>query len=159
MVMANGCAVEILFLAPPRDGLAGRDGHRTELMAESLTVVKRNAFATGRERDSPEELGSGPCVFATSRWTAVRETDSLAPSADGRSSDADVAMGSPQDLVSTVGGQYGWCPFVTPTRSQDRRTTAVEVSSRIGSAWESIAFVGCGLQLVDELFEIAASAK
>jgi hypothetical protein len=42
----------ILFLEPPRDGLAGRDGLRAGLMAGSFTVVKRNAFATGRERVS-----------------------------------------------------------------------------------------------------------
>jgi hypothetical protein len=50
MVMMTGCAVEILFLEPPRDGLVGRDGLRAGLMAESFTVVKRNACATGRER-------------------------------------------------------------------------------------------------------------
>jgi hypothetical protein len=50
--MLSGCAVEILFLEPPRDGLAGRDGLRAGLMAESFTVVKRNASATGRERVS-----------------------------------------------------------------------------------------------------------
>jgi hypothetical protein len=48
--MVSGCAVEILFLEPPRDGLAGRDGLRAGLMPGSFTVVKRNAFATGRER-------------------------------------------------------------------------------------------------------------
>jgi hypothetical protein len=50
MVMVTGCAVEILFLEPPRDGLASRDGLRAGLMAGSFTVVKRNAFATGGER-------------------------------------------------------------------------------------------------------------
>jgi hypothetical protein len=52
MVMVSGCAVEILFHKPPRDGLASRDGLRAGLMAGSFTDVKRNAFATGRERDS-----------------------------------------------------------------------------------------------------------
>jgi hypothetical protein len=42
--------VEILFLKPPREGLASQDGLRAGLMAGSFTVVKRNAFATGRER-------------------------------------------------------------------------------------------------------------
>jgi hypothetical protein len=42
--------METLFLERPRDGLAGRDGHRAGLMAGSFNVVKRNAFATGRER-------------------------------------------------------------------------------------------------------------
>ena len=46
----TGCAVEILLLEPPRDGLAGRDGLRAGLMPGSFTVVKRNPFATGRER-------------------------------------------------------------------------------------------------------------
>jgi hypothetical protein len=50
--MVTGCAVEILFLKPPRDGLAGQDGLRAGLVAGSFTVVKRNAFATGRERVS-----------------------------------------------------------------------------------------------------------
>jgi hypothetical protein len=52
MVMVTGCAVEILFLEPPRDGLANRDGLRAGLMAGSFTVVERNAFATGHERVS-----------------------------------------------------------------------------------------------------------
>jgi hypothetical protein len=43
--------VEILFLEPPRDGLASQDGLRAGQMLGSLTVVKRIAFATGRERD------------------------------------------------------------------------------------------------------------
>ena len=50
--MVPGGAVGVLALEPPRDGLAGRDGLRTGLMAGSLTVVKRNAFATGQERVS-----------------------------------------------------------------------------------------------------------
>jgi hypothetical protein len=54
--MMTGCTVEFLFLEPPRDGLASRDGLQAGLMAESLTAVKRNASATGRERVSGSPL-------------------------------------------------------------------------------------------------------
>jgi hypothetical protein len=50
--MVSGCAVDILFLEPHRDGLAGRDGLRAGLMTGSFAAVKRNAFATGHERIS-----------------------------------------------------------------------------------------------------------
>jgi hypothetical protein len=50
--MMTDCAVEILFLKLRRDGLASRDGIRAGLMPGSFTVVKRDAFATGRERVS-----------------------------------------------------------------------------------------------------------
>jgi hypothetical protein len=50
--MVTGFAVGVLALEPPRDGLASRDSLRAGLMAGSFTVVKRNAFLTGRERVS-----------------------------------------------------------------------------------------------------------
>jgi hypothetical protein len=50
--MVTGCAVGALALERPREGLAGRDSFQAGLMAGSFTVVKRNAFATGRERVS-----------------------------------------------------------------------------------------------------------
>jgi hypothetical protein len=48
-----GCAVGILFLELPRDGLASRDGLRAGLMIRSFTVVKRNAFATRNRPANP----------------------------------------------------------------------------------------------------------
>jgi hypothetical protein len=50
--MVTGCAVGVLAVERPRDGLAGRDGLQAGLMVGNFTVVKGKAFATGRERVS-----------------------------------------------------------------------------------------------------------
>src|SRR5947207_14282906 len=82
---------------------------KRQTMSRPFTTARNDAAASNRllrsMSASLEELGSGLRGFATSRWTAARETDSRAPEAGGGSSDADTAMGSPRGFGSSVEGQ------------------------------------------------------